>query len=161
MRDRIEELSITLNFFLLKLIFHEINYDCKLIRNTDQICENTKLLIDRALLGIYFVSEKAAFRTPIFSHWIYFLSLVNLSYFVLLKVNSFSALLYQTVVGIALHVLPWSALQFLKRGFFILFIFYVRYSTLLHLPPLRFHCVGGYWDQTQDSCDYGIYCQTL
>jgi hypothetical protein len=22
------------------------------------------------------------------------------------------------------------------------FLFYVRYSTLLHLPPLRFHCVG-------------------
>jgi hypothetical protein len=22
---------------------------------------------------------------------------------------------------------------------------YVLYSTLLHLPPLRFHCVGGCW----------------
>ncbi len=29
------------------------------------------------------------------------------------------------------------------------FPFYVRYSTLLHLPPLRFHCVGGFWDRTQ------------
>jgi hypothetical protein len=28
--------------------------------------------------------------------------------------------------------------------------FYVRYSRLLHLPPLRFHCVGGCWDRTQD-----------
>jgi hypothetical protein len=27
-----------------------------------------------------------------------------------------------------------------------LFIFYVLYSTLLHLPPHRFHCVGGCWD---------------
>ncbi len=25
---------------------------------------------------------------------------------------------------------------------------YVLYSTLLHLPPLRFHCVGGCWDET-------------
>jgi hypothetical protein len=39
---------------------------------------------------------------------------------------------------------------------------YVRYSILLHLPPLRFHCVGGCWDRTQDSWgDYGIGCQTL
>ncbi len=38
---------------------------------------------------------------------------------------------------------------------------YVLYSTLLHLPPLGFHCVGGCWDRTQDSCDYGIGCQTL
>ncbi len=42
-----------------------------------------------------------------------------------------------------------------------LFIFYVQYSTLLHLPPLRLHSVGGCWDRTQDSCDYGIGCQTL
>ncbi len=27
--------------------------------------------------------------------------------------------------------------------FFFWFFFYVLYSTLLHLPPLRFHCVGG------------------
>jgi hypothetical protein len=26
---------------------------------------------------------------------------------------------------------------------FVIFSFYVRYSTLLHLPPFRFHCVGG------------------
>jgi hypothetical protein len=28
---------------------------------------------------------------------------------------------------------------------------YVLYSTLLHLPLLRFHCVGGCWDRTQNS----------
>jgi hypothetical protein len=39
--------------------------------------------------------------------------------------------------------------------------FYIRYSTLLDLPPLRFHCIVGRWDQTQDSYDYGIGCQTL
>ncbi len=33
---------------------------------------------------------------------------------------------------------------------------YVLYSTLLHLPPLRFHCVGGCWNRTQDICDIGI-----
>jgi hypothetical protein len=45
--------------------------------------------------------------------------------------------------------------------FFGIFSFYVLYSTLFHLPPLRVHCVGGCWDRTQDSCDYGIGCQTL
>ncbi len=34
---------------------------------------------------------------------------------------------------------------------------YVLYSTLLHLPPLRFHCVGECWDRTQESCDLGIF----
>ncbi len=37
------------------------------------------------------------------------------------------------------------ALQILNvtGGFFCFFFFYVLYSTLIHLPPLRFHCVGG------------------
>jgi hypothetical protein len=39
-------------------------------------------------------------------------------------------------------------------------IFYIRYSTLLHLPPLRFHCVGEYW-RTQDCCDFVIDSQTI
>jgi hypothetical protein len=39
-----------------------------------------------------------------------------------------------------------------KEGFFFI---YVR-STLLHLPPLRFHCVGDCLDRTQDCCDFGI-----
>ncbi len=46
----------------------------------------------------------------------------------------------------------------INRGFFFM---YVLYSTLFHLPPLRFHCVGGCWDRTQESCDFGIGCQTL
>ncbi len=37
----------------------------------------------------------------------------------------------------------------------------VLYSTLFHQPPLRSHCVGGCRDRDQDSCDYGIDCQTL
>jgi hypothetical protein len=48
---------------------------------------------------------------------------------------------------------------FFKGGVFG--FFYLRYSTLLHLPPLRFNCVGGCWDRTQDNCDYDIGCQTL
>jgi hypothetical protein len=45
----------------------------------------------------------------------------------------------------------------LKHFFvFYFFIFSVIYSTLLHLPPFRFHCVGGCWDLTQDSCDLGL-----
>ncbi len=44
---------------------------------------------------------------------------------------------------------------------FYLFIFYVLYSALLHLPALRFHCVGGCWDRIQDCCDFGIGSQTL
>jgi hypothetical protein len=50
---------------------------------------------------------------------------------------------------------------YIKWGFFGFFFFYVRYSTLLHLPPLRFHCVGGCWDIIQDCCDFGIDSQTL
>jgi hypothetical protein len=36
------------------------------------------------------------------------------------------------------------------------FLFFVRYSTLLHLPPLRSHCVGKWWDRTQYCGDIGI-----
>jgi hypothetical protein len=35
-----------------------------------------------------------------------------------------------------------------SKGNFLDFSFYVRYSTLLHVPPLRFHRVGGCWDRT-------------
>jgi hypothetical protein len=40
-----------------------------------------------------------------------------------------------------------------NRGIFWIFFLNVLYSTLLHLPPLRYHCVGGCWDRTQDFCD--------
>ncbi len=41
--------------------------------------------------------------------------------------------------------------------FWILYI-NILYSTLLHLPPLRFHCVGGCWDRSSQDCccDFGI-----
>jgi hypothetical protein len=48
------------------------------------------------------------------------------------------------------------------RGDFLdFFLFVYDIQNCPHLPPLRFHCVGGCWDRTQDSCDYGIDCQTL
>ncbi len=37
------------------------------------------------------------------------------------------------------------------QGIYIVKDFFVLYSTPFHLPPLRFHCVGGCWDLTQDS----------
>ncbi len=40
--------------------------------------------------------------------------------------------------------------QMINRGIF----FYVLYSTLLHLSPLRFHCVGGCWDRNQHPPNY-------
>jgi hypothetical protein len=49
----------------------------------------------------------------------------------------------------------------LEGGLIFGFFYVCLYSTLLHLLPLRFHCVGGCWDRTQDSCDFGIGCQTL
>jgi hypothetical protein len=39
--------------------------------------------------------------------------------------------------------------------------FNALYSTLLHLPPLKFYFVGGCWDRTQDCCDFGIGSETL
>jgi hypothetical protein len=49
----------------------------------------------------------------------------------------------------------------INRRIFLDFFMHVLYSTLLHLQSLRFHCVGGCWDKTQDSCGFGIVCQTL
>ncbi len=39
----------------------------------------------------------------------------------------------------------------IKVGFF--WIFKVLYSRLLFLRLLRCHCVGGFWDRTQDCCE--------
>ncbi len=50
---------------------------------------------------------------------------------------------------------------FFNRGIFWILLFFVLYSTLLHLPPLRFHCVEGCWDRTQEWCNFGIGSQTL
>jgi hypothetical protein len=36
-----------------------------------------------------------------------------------------------------------------KNG--IVVVFYVLYSKVFQLPPLRFYCVGGCWDRIQDA----------
>jgi hypothetical protein len=46
----------------------------------------------------------------------------------------------------------------LKGQFFVFISFYERYSTQLHLPPLRFHCVGGCWDGTKKL---KVYMETI
>ncbi len=51
-------------------------------------------------------------------------------------------------------------IYFFNRGNFLDFSCYVLYLTLLQLPPLRFHCVGGCWDRTQDCRDFEIGSQT-
>ncbi len=50
-------------------------------------------------------------------------------------------------------------ISFFKGRFFCIFL--VLYLDLLHLPPLRFHSVGGCWDRTQDSCDFVCVCCNL
>ncbi len=44
---------------------------------------------------------------------------------------------------------------YIKADFYLFLVFLVLYSTLLYLPPLRFYCIGGCWDRTEDSWDYG------
>jgi hypothetical protein len=46
------------------------------------------------------------------------------------------------------------------KGDFLAF-FYVHYSTLLNLPPLRFHCAGGCWDRTQDCSALALTSRRL
>ncbi len=56
-----------------------------------------------------------------------------------------------------LHILRKS-----KQGDFWIFnFFYELYLTLLHLPRVRFHYVGGCWDRAQDFCDFGIIAVRL
>jgi hypothetical protein len=64
--------------------------------------------------------------------------------------------LKHTYAGTKTLLKGWKQCLFVKfffQGIFLDISFYVRYSTLFYLPPLRLHCVGGYWDRTQDSCD--------
>ncbi len=37
--------------------------------------------------------------------------------------------------------------------------FFLLYSTLLHLPPLSFHCADGCWDRTPNRCNWYIGSQ--
>ncbi len=57
-------------------------------------------------------------------------------------------------------------MRVMKKAYIFTFVLqgdfwgFFMYSTLFHLQALRFHCVGGCWDRTQDSCDFGIGSQT-
>jgi hypothetical protein len=48
-----------------------------------------------------------------------------------------------------------------KKKIFFRGFFFVLYSTLLHLPPLRVHSADGCWDRTRDRCNWCIGSQTL
>jgi hypothetical protein len=61
----------------------------------------------------------------------------------------------------SVHVCLPKENTFILGGFFGFYLLFLRYSTLLLLPPLRFYCVGGCWDRTQDGCDVDIDSQTL
>jgi hypothetical protein len=41
----------------------------------------------------------------------------------------------------------------------VLLIYFIQHCFICR--PLRFHCVGGWCDRTQDCCDFGIGSQTL
>jgi hypothetical protein len=60
---------------------------------------------------------------------------------VLLRLKGVSAV-EQAVTVIA------ESLLLLHHSFWGYFYFFVLYLTLLHLPPLRFHCADGCWDRT-------------
>jgi hypothetical protein len=54
------------------------------------------------------------------------------------------------------HVGPGQVTVPAQRGISnAIFFSYVSYSTLLHLPTLIFHCVGGREDRTQNCCGFG------
>jgi hypothetical protein len=58
--------------------------------------------------------------------------------------------------GVVLRVAPRHVLNLVLADQKIFFLS-TFFSKLLHLLSLRFHCVAGCWDPTQDSCDdYGI-----
>jgi hypothetical protein len=69
-----------------------------------------------------------------------------------------SGLLHKTVLKARLSVMPLVAPidNDNSKALKIIEFFSVRYSTLFHLPSLRFHRVGGCWDGTQDCCNFGI-----
>ncbi len=67
--------------------------------------------------------------------------------------TSLTYIVIQTGIKQENYVTP----HWLKGNFFD---FLVLYSTLFHLPPIRFQCVGRCWDWIQDCCDFGIVSKT-
>ncbi len=52
--------------------------------------------------------------------------------------------------------LPSLLIFFFFGGGINFLIFFILYSALLHLAPLRFPCADGCWDRTQDRCNWCI-----
>ncbi len=69
---------------------------------------------------------------------------------------------YQAGFGEPLNFLFCFVLNIFLGEFFLIIFFFVPvlYSTLIHLPPLRFHCADGCWDRTQDRCKQLVHWQS-
>jgi len=67
-----------------------------------------------------------------------------------------SGFLFVFLFNIFLQSRPFK--NYFKKNIFWgnLIFFFLLYSALLHLRSLRFHCANGWWDRTQDSCNWCI-----
>jgi hypothetical protein len=93
--------------------------------------------------------------------WLSCLPFAVCTHFYFLALFSFLLLLCVPLIMLLLAIycrplqfITWTII--FKGGFFAIFSRYVRYSTLLHLPPLRFHCVGECWDRTQEWWNFAL-----
>jgi hypothetical protein len=78
--------------------------------------------------------------------------------------NFFSPLSFIAVFGSGVRDPGWVKIRIRDKhsgSATLVLDFSVLYSALLHLSPLRIDYVGGFWDQTKDSCDFSIGYQTL
>jgi hypothetical protein len=84
-----------------------------------------------------------------------------------LKLKRMCTICGVTVTALAVHMNAVHTgrksviLKYLNRRIFIIVMYRVLYSILLHLPPLRFHSAGGCCDRAQDCCAFGIGSQPL
>ncbi len=75
--------------------------------------------------------------------------------------------MFWPILGITLHFRHYITviidffLNDLPQNMEIQYCTLYMYHILLHLLPLRFHCVEGCLDQTLDGCDFGIDSLTL
>ncbi len=77
-----------------------------------------------------------------------------------LRIQIFSIRLRHGLCGSRTFTHFWSHKTFILIGFFWIFKICFLYSSPLRLPSLRFHCVGGCRDRTQDCCNFVIDSQT-
>ncbi len=101
----------------------------------------------------YFPSSELVIRVCFIIFSYYYL------YFVLWCLNSYFIFLFSESPAWTSYCCLNSYSIILTGGFWD--FSYVLHSTLLHLPPLRIHCVGGCWERSQDCCDFRIGSQKL